>query len=91
MCGTHQSFSSDEMTFGAANPSRLFRSLAPPFEDEHENEKNNVGLRTALPVFGILRYTDAVISDPVFHFVNSDPDPLAASCKLVASVSLSRS
>lgn len=31
------------------------------------------------------------ISKLVFHSVNSAPDPLAASCKLGASVSLSRS
>jgi hypothetical protein len=33
----------------------------------------------------------AVIPNLVFHSVNLYPDPLAASCKLVASVSLSRS
>jgi hypothetical protein len=33
----------------------------------------------------------AVISNLVFHSVNSDPNLLAASCKRVASVSLSRS
>ena len=44
-----------------------------------------------LPIPPVVRYTSAVTSNRVFHFDVSVPDPLAASCKLEASVSLSRS
>jgi hypothetical protein len=45
----------------------------------------------ALPFLPFLRYIIPAISNLVSYSVNSEPNPLAASCKLDASVSLSRS
>lgn len=45
----------------------------------------------ALPFLLFLRYNMPAISNLVSYSVDSEPNPLAASCKLDASVSLSRS
>ena len=44
-----------------------------------------------LPIPSVLRYIAPVTSNRVFHLAVSVPDSLAASCKLEASVALSRS
>ena len=56
-------------------------------EDEYENDNRRPLYQSRLS-YAILR---PVISNRVSHFAVSVPEPLAASCKLEVSVSLSRS
>ena len=74
-----------------ADLTRDVTQITARIEDEDDDEdENDDGKRPyqSRPSYAILR---TVISNRVSHFAISVPDPLAASCKLEASVSLSRS
>ncbi len=66
--------------------------FAPPIrlQDARVSRTRTIA-EPCLPFPPFLRYTAPAISKLVSHSANSEPNPLAASCKLETSVSLSRS